>query len=57
MVLVRLYVDEELKRTDALQVQDGSDESFYNLFKRQESSAAECFPKRWLSALMVRAVK
>ena len=38
--LVRLYVDEELKRTDALQVQEGNEETFFNLFKRQESSTS-----------------
>ena len=42
VALVRLYVDDELRRTDAMQVAEEPDrnESFFNLFKRQESSTS-----------------
>ena len=42
VALVRLYVDNELRRTDAMQVAEEPDssESFFNLFKRQEPSTS-----------------
>ena len=41
VALVRLFVDEELRRTDAMQVAENTNgESFFNLFKRQESSTS-----------------